>query len=121
MNKLVKKSDIIFTVIIAAAILLVWLFSLPREAGTQVVFRKDGEVMATLPLSKDTVYGISGAYRNIFEIKDGTVRIVQTDCPNHQCEKTGDISHAGQSIVCAPNGVSATITGREADVDGITQ
>ena len=55
MNKLVKKSDIIFTVIIAAAILLVWLFSLPREAGTQVVFRKDGEVMATLPRSKDTI------------------------------------------------------------------
>ncbi|MEA5002174.1 MAG: NusG domain II-containing protein [Christensenella sp.] len=120
MGKLIKKSDIVFTVVIAAIILLVWFLTLPREAGRDVVFRMNGEILATLPLSEDTVYEVSGQYQNTFEIKDGAVRVAFTDCPNHQCEKTGAISRAGQSIVCAPNGASATITGGEADIDGIT-
>ena len=120
MSKRIKKSDIVFTVVIVAAILLVWLIALPRDAGSEVVFRQNGEVVATLPLSKDTVFEVSGRYHNTFEIKGGIVRITETDCPNHQCEKTGEISRVGQSIVCAPNSVSATITGGRAEIDGIT-
>lgn len=119
-KKLITKSDILFTVAIAAAVLLVWFFTLPRAEGKTVVIRRDGETIAALPLTEDTSYGVSGLYHNVFEIKGGSVRIVDTDCPNHQCEKTGSISRAGEAIVCAPNGVTATITGGEADVDGIT-
>ncbi len=121
MNKLIKKSDIIFTTCLAAIILLVWGVTLPRETGKEVVFRLNGEHLAALSLSQDAVYEISGRYHNTFEIKNGVVRVITTDCPNHQCKKTGEISRAGQSIVCAPNGASATITGGKADIDGITQ
>lgn len=120
MSKFVKKSDIVFTACLVTAILLVWFFTLPRDTGNQVVFRQNGEIIATLPLSEDAAYEVCGPYHNTFEIKDGTVRISHTDCPNHQCEKTGAIGKAGQAIVCAPNGVSATITGEEREIDGIT-
>lgn len=119
-RKLISKSDVIFTLAIAAAVLLVWFFTLPRDTGSMVVFRENGEIVATLPLSENATYTAEGAYRNVFEVRDGGVRIVETTCPNHQCEKTGVISRAGESIVCAPNGVSATITGGEAEVDAIT-
>ena len=39
-KKLVTKSDIIFTVVIAAAVLLVWFFTLPRAEGKTVVIRR---------------------------------------------------------------------------------
>ena len=119
-NKLITKSDIIFTAAIAAAVLLIWFFTLPRTAGEYVVIRRGGEVVASLPLSEDASLAVDGDYHNVFEISNGSVRMAETDCPNRQCERTGSISRAGQSIVCAPNGVTATITGGEADVDGIT-
>ena len=119
-NKLITKSDIIFTAAIAAAVLLIWFFTLPRTVGEYVVIRRGGEVVASLPLSEDATLAVDGDYHNVFEIKNGSVRMAETDCPNRQCERTGSISRAGQSIVCAPNGVTATITGGEADVDGIT-
>ena len=119
-NKLITKSDIIFTAAIAAAVLLIWFFTLPRTAGEYVVIRRGGEVVASLPLSEDAALAVDGVYRNVFEIRNGSVRMAETDCPNRQCERMGSISRAGQSIVCAPNGVTATITGGEADVDGIT-
>lgn len=120
MKKLITKSDIIFTVVIAAAVLLVWFFTLPRGTGSTLVIRKNGEIIASLPLSEDADYVVEAKYRNVFEVTGGTVRVKETTCPNHQCEKTGAISHAGQSIVCAPNGVSATITGEGAEIDGVT-
>lgn len=120
MKKLISKSDIFFTVALVAAILLLWFFTLPRAAGGMVVFRHNGEVLASLPLSENTTYEVDKTYRIVFEIKNGAVRVVSTTCPNHQCEKTGAVSHAGQSIVCAPGGVTATITGEEAEIDGVT-
>lgn len=119
-KKLITKSDIVFTVVIAAAILLVWFFTLPHAEGKTVVIRQNGEIVATLPLAEDAIYEVDRTYRNVFEIRGGSVHIAETDCPNRQCEKTGSISRAGEAIVCAPNGVTATITGGEADVDGIT-
>ena len=119
-KKLVTKSDIIFTVVIAAAGLLVWFFTLPRAEGKTVVIRRGGETVAILPLTEDTTCEVDGLYHNVFEIEGGSVRVAETDCPNRQCEKTGNISRAGEAIVCAPNGVTATITEGEADVDGIT-
>ena len=119
-KKLIQKSDIIFTVVIVAAVLLIWFFMLPTGKGHDVEIRRNGELIATLPLTEDTTYEVSGEYKNVFEIKNGEVRIIETDCPNHQCEKAGSISHTGQSIMCAPNGVSATITGGEADIDAVT-
>ncbi|MEG2882905.1 MAG: NusG domain II-containing protein [Christensenella sp.] len=119
MKKLISKTDIIFTVAIAAAVLLIWFFTLPRAAGQAVVFRQNGEIVAQAPLFTDADYTFDGQYHNVFTIKNGTVKISETNCPNHQCQKTGVISRAGQSIVCAPNGVSATITGTEG-VDGVT-
>ena len=118
---LIRFHDIVFTAAIVATLLAVWFFTLPRAAGSEVVIRQNGEVIATLPLSEDTQYEVRGKYDNVFTIRGGKVWISQTDCPNHQCEKTGAISRAGESIVCAPNGVSATITGSgEEAPDAIT-
>ena len=43
------------------------------------------------------------------EIKDGKVRISDSDCPDKICEKTGFITSPIQAIVCLPNRISVRI------------
>jgi hypothetical protein len=118
---LIQISDLLFTGILVAALLLIWFFALPRSSGQTAVIRENGTIIAQLPLSQDTVYELQGRYRIVFTIEDGGIFVSFTNCPNHQCEKTGKISHTGESIVCAPNGVTVTILGNEeAEIDGIT-
>jgi hypothetical protein len=120
-RRLVKISDVIFTAAIVAAALIVW-FALGAAAGrgAVVVIRRDGAVVETLPLNRDTICEVDGAYRNVFVIREGAVRVAYTDCPNHSCERTGAIHTAGSAIVCAPNHVTATIEGEGVGVDAIT-
>ncbi len=42
-------------------------------------------------------------------IRDGTVRVVASDCPEKICQKKGAISLPGQWIACLPNKVFISI------------
>ena len=48
------------------------------------------------------------------------VRVVSSDCPTQDCVHTGQISRAGQSIVCVPAHIVITLAGTDADYDLIT-
>ncbi len=120
--KLFKWSDIVFTAVIVAAALIIWGLLAVAPAGKYAVVMLDGAEIASLPLDKDTVYTVRGEYTNVLQIEDGEIFVVETDCPNKICQKEGAISRSGQSIVCAPNRMTVTITGGEGGgVDAITQ
>lgn len=119
-SRIVKTSDILFTVFIVVAFFLIWYLITPKTQGNVVIFRHNGEIVKSVPLDENGIYEIKGDYINRFEIKESGVRVVYTNCPNHQCEKQGTVSHGGTSIVCAPNHVSVTIEEKEAKVDAIS-
>ena len=48
------------------------------------------------------------------------VRVVSSDCPTQDCVHTGQISRAGQSIVCLPAHIVITLAGADAGYDLIT-
>lgn len=48
------------------------------------------------------------------------VRVVSSDCPTQDCVHTGQISRAGQSIVCLPAHIVITLAGADVDYDLIT-
>lgn len=48
------------------------------------------------------------------------VRVVSSDCPTQDCVHTGQISRAGQSIVCLPAHIVITLAGADADYELIT-
>lgn len=118
----VRPSDWVFAgICLAAAGLLAVVLWTGSGAGDRVVFRQNGQIVKTVPLDTDMEVTIQGEYTNVFEISDGSVRVVYTDCPNHQCEHTGSISLSGASIVCVPNEASAEIvSGKGAAVDAAT-
>ena len=55
-----------------------------------------------LVLENDVVHGS-------LEVKDGAIRFVDSQCPDHICEGFGFISQEGDYAVCMPAGVAVTI------------
>lgn len=120
--KPVTLSDVIFTVIISAVCILIFAFFGANAANdaVRVVIKQDGEVIASLPADKTTLYEIDGDYRNVIEIRDGEVSVAYTDCPDKSCQRMGSINSGGQAIVCAPNKVSVYIEGIDSEIDAYT-
>lgn len=102
-----KKSDIIIILLIISVAIgfLLWQRAMPPAATATISI--DSTVRRTIDLStaKDEVFNIDG-YDNItFEIKDGAIRILESDCHDRICIRAGFISKEGQSAVCLPNRV----------------
>lgn len=49
--------------------------------------------------------------KNILQIEDGCIFMLESDCPNHDCERFGRIRSQGQMIVCIPHRVVVTLEG----------
>jgi len=47
------------------------------------------------------------------EIRGGTVRVIDSPCPDKICIAAGAISRTGQFIACLPNRVSIALEGRD--------
>ena len=109
-------------VILAAAGVILAAASFAGGDGTRIVVKANGEIFGTYELNIDrevTVEDAQGHFNRIV-IENGQVRMIEADCPNHDCIGMGAISRTNQSIVCLPNKVSVTIEGGEADVDIVT-
>lgn len=72
-------------------------------------------------LSVNTTASFSGPVgTTTIEVRDGKVRVIDSDCRNKVCIAAGWISKTGQWIVCLPNDVFILIEGSEqgdSDVD----
>ncbi len=72
-----------------------------------------GEVVATLPLTKDTELTVGEEYRLTVIVENGAVRVAESDCPTADCVRTGAVSRPGQSIVCLPEQVIIRLSGEK--------
>lgn len=111
------KADLILTatLLITALILQFAVLKASRNASFAVV-RVNGETVATFSLDKNGIYELNNG-TNILEIKDGYARIIEADCPDKLCQKTGKIHSSGQCITCLPNKLTVTMEGGESQVD----
>lgn len=53
-------------------------------------------------LMKDNTFPILNGKMHI-EVRNGGIRILDSDCPQRICVKAGYIQYSGQTIVCLPN------------------
>ena len=51
------------------------------------------------------------------EIKDGAIRVAESNCPRGLCKQAGWVRTPGRSIVCVPNRVVIELKGRRTDYD----
>lgn len=86
--------------------LIVWLFF--RETPSKVVITSP-DFYEELELSEDATVSLEHI---TVHVDGGRVWVTDADCPDKTCEHTGIITRAGQSIVCLPNGVVVSISGK---------
>jgi len=96
-----------------------------RYAGEKhVVVEVSGELVMELSLDSDVTRTVRGPLGDtVIKIENGTVRVIDSACPNDLCIKMGSISSAGDAVVCVPNRVFVTIRGGSSDeqLDGVTK
>lgn len=97
---------------------LIWgFFALEQGSAAEVIV--ENETVATLPLSRDSVYPVeSNGYTLTVCVESGEVFVTDADCPDKVCEHTGKVKTKGASIVCAAARVSVRVVGggdRDAD------
>jgi hypothetical protein len=73
----------------------------PSQPKVAILYQENAELME-LDLQKDDVKPILDGKMQI-EIKDGKIKVMDSDCPQSICVKMGWIEHSGQTIVCIPN------------------
>lgn len=107
-----KKGD--FAVIALVAMLALIYILMPQKGSVAAVY-VNGELYDKLPLEKDTQLVIETEFgTNTLVIEKNTVRIINSDCPNKQCE-TQSVNKAVRSIVCLPNRLSIIIEDNKND------
>ncbi len=116
-RKLFKKKDFFVIAVLLIFAGVFYYFTLPGDAGNTAEISVDGNIVDVVSLSgeNDGVYKIEGM--NIsYEIKDGEIAIISSDCPDKVCIDDGFISLGGQKIVCLPNKTVISIP-RDSDDD----
>jgi len=98
------------------------LFALPVSEGSVVLVEVGGKPVEKLDMHENREVAFrteKGIMR--LEVRDGSVRVVEADCPNRICVRTGWRSREGDVIVCVPNRTVIRILGSgKNEVGGIT-
>ena len=108
-----KKKEIAFIVGILIFALALWagMYLFRRGHYGTIRITVNGEEYGTYSLAEDQVISIGKT--NVCEIKNGEVKMIEADCPDHLCIKQKAVGNAGGTIVCLPNKV--VIEGEKAD------
>ncbi|MBR2578181.1 MAG: NusG domain II-containing protein [Erysipelotrichaceae bacterium] len=108
-----KKKEVFITLlIITVAMISLLLFHYAyKDRSTIVVRNADGEILLSVPLDEDGYYSLEGK-EGIFnlEVKDGSYRATDVECPNHDCEEVGWVNaDSYRPIICLPNGIAVEL------------
>ena len=111
-------ADLLLIAVVLSAALILHVMWQGGEKGVRAVIAVDGEVILKVPLDTDWVYTVTyGDGHNDIIVENGTVRILDADCPRQLCVKQGAIRNAGQIIVCLSHHLTVTVVSSASDVD----
>jgi Uncharacterized protein conserved in bacteria len=111
----IKPLDIAITVLAAGlvAVSAIWAYGGSGGEPEAVISGVEGEWI--YPLSSDREVQVQGPIgTTVVEIKDKSVRIEESPCPNQTCVAAGAISQPGQWLACLPNQVMVHVEGGKA-------
>ena len=72
-------------------------------------------------MAEDRTVTIGEADYNVLEISGGGAAVVEANCGDHTCVRTGTVSRTGETIVCLPHRLVVEIVGGAADVDAVAR
>lgn len=109
------KQKKIGDLLLAGGILLLagilFLLFRPGSKGAWAVVTKDGVEIGRYALSGEHTVTIGEDEWNILRISHGTAAVVEANCGDFTCVRTGEIAREGESIVCLPHHLIIRIEG----------
>lgn len=104
------------------AVLIASIVMLTAKKGGTVEVYVDGKLTYSYSLDKNRTFEVDcDNGKNIVEIKDGKVSVIDADCNNRACVKSKAISKKGEQIVCLPHKLIVVIKGgSEGELDART-
>ncbi len=118
-----RRNDIILSLSLTASALALWAVLalsgfLGKDVAGEVVVSVNGVERERHALDEDAVFTVmSEGGENVIEIKDGTCRVTDADCPDRLCVKQGVISRTGEAVICLPHRLTVTIESDKTDGD----
>lgn len=104
------------------AVLIASIVMLTAKKGGIVEVYVDGKLTYSYALDKNRTFEVDcDNGKNVVEIKDGKVSVIDADCKNRACVKSKAISKKGEQIVCLPHKLIVVIKGgSEGELDART-
>ncbi|MCL2057159.1 MAG: NusG domain II-containing protein [Oscillospiraceae bacterium] len=110
-RRIIKRADIIILIILlAGAAVYIAAMANRRESAVvcRVIYNRETAAMLSLDENRSFTFADLPVR---FEVRDGRIAFVQSDCPDQICVDTGFIGTPGQSAACLPNGVILVVEG----------
>lgn len=104
--KYFKKVDIIIILLLIITALILSVFAALKRSGNGNVYAEiiySGNIVCTVDLNANRTFSVPELPNILFEIKDGRIAFIKSDCPDKICVKTGFISKPEQTAACLPN------------------
>jgi hypothetical protein len=89
-------------------------------AAEKAVVRRDGVVVAELPLTQSRRIEVVGALgTSVIEVQPGRARVAADPGPRQYCVRQGWLSQPNAIAICAPSHISLSIAGRASSHDSL--
>ena len=98
-----KINDLILIALLLMLSLMPLIFHI--ESNKKIAdIKLNGNIIRQIELSEDKTFVIDSENgSNVVDVKDGKIAIIEADCPDKVCVKTGAISNMGEIIACVPH------------------
>ena len=115
---------LILLVVLVVSVALCLVFFLPKKSDRSLAnVYVDGQLVLSVDLSKresfvrtvETPYG-----NNSIQVEDGKIRVLDADCPDKVCVRSGWRTAGGAPIVCLPHKLVIKMESN-GEVDAVSQ
>jgi hypothetical protein len=101
---------LILGILIVCAVMFAYLKIQGFGENKCIVIEQNGEELARYTFGEDKIIPITDEI--LFQIQNGTVQMLQSNCPDQICVSHLPISDIGESIICLPNRLVISIQER---------
>ena len=104
-----KKNDLMLigALLLLCGICAAFFFTRADSEVRHAVITQNNVVLYDIPLTGHTgtedITISDGGGENIIRIEDETIAVIDADCPDHVCVKTGKATKKGDVIACLPH------------------
>ena len=106
-KKIISKKDIfIILAILLTGIIVISVTFINKKInpGKTAVISVDSEIIEKIDLEthKNNTFSLENVKGVVFEVNNGKIRIIESDCPDKICVKTDFLDSKSEKIVCLP-------------------